>query len=331
MAISKKQPAKNPNLLTVSANTTGGFRSLSNSGTPNRDKRNLLTPTSGTKPSSNFLTPDRSSRTMESSGGPKPRNLSASPSATKHDWGNTEILPKPHKLSPEGKKPVSSAVYTIEGQHLAGMWQQYEGIWFDIHSQGMGPILGDFPTPKPGRSASANPGNFTQSSLTSTTKTKQVISAKWKKPKFLGDDEDDLILCSKCKKKKKKGVYLGCLHIFCKECLYDQFKKHLDEKKVPVRCMATNCKYEIQRNELVKIAHNSEEIKAFYDMNVTKFVEKRPHQLVQCYSPGCGYVCDLAKAKDKNVLVCPRCKKNYCMRCHQLAHTGECEEGKDSK
>lgn len=326
MAIAKKPPVKNTNLLSVQS--TSGVRTQSNVSTPNKDKRGNLLPSGGSK--REFLTPDRSGRTLDSNNSTPNKQRVFSHSPARHDWGNTEILPKPSKLQVEKPKPVSSAVYSVDGQHLEGVWQQYEGIWFDIHSQGMGPMFQDFPTPK--AKTTDNIPDRLPKNMPTSTRARNPVTAQWKKPKFLGgDDDDDLILCLKCKKKKKKGVYLGCMHFFCKECLYTHFKKHLDEKKIPVKCMATNCKYDIQRNELVKIAHNSEEIKAFYDMNVTRFVEKRPHQLVQCYTPGCGYVCDLSKSKDKNTLPCPRCNKSFCIRCHQTAHPGvACEEAKEN-
>ena len=234
-------------------------------------------------------------------------------------WGNREILPKPSRFDRVKIKPVSCADY-VHGAKLLGIWDQYSGIWFNIHSKNIDPLLAEFPLPKKQVAPVTRSATKSERLIINQERPKKVL----KKPRSA---DGDVPMCLKCTKKKRRGVVLGCKHYFCKECLHEHFKKHLEERKSPVKCMVPDCKYIFEKYELIKIAQSSEEVRSFYEMNVANFVEKRPNQLAQCFGYNCGYIVDISKLKDKSILNCPRCKKNYCMSCHQIAHPGsECRE-----
>lgn len=214
---------------------------------------------------------------------------------------------------------------------MRGMWDIYEDVWFGIRFESVVPLLHEFPLPPPKVHSLPSPVEEIKHPVEEV-----VLEVPEKKPKEykirvlsskIKKIEDDILPCLKCKGKKRKGARISCGHYFCRDCLRDHIQDHIDHMKVPVKCPLTDCGYELERMEIVKHAANSENIMRYFDLNVTDYVNRRPHKMVQCFAPGCKCVIDISKNKNKSIIYCARCKLSYCMACHKPVKKGHsCED-----
>ena len=240
------------------------------------------------------------------------------PSKTKIGLSN-QLAPN---MSPSPiKNPISR-----EGLKMKGMWEQYSERWFDIQCKNLVPLFMEIPLPK--KKLTLENLDTKQDKETGSTQTKEFRHtykcSYWKYKEMYNDK---LETCEGCKAKKKKTIHLECSHFVCRECLCSHIKKQVEMEKIPVMCLKKGCNHALDKLEINKYAPNTEIVKKYYDLSVTKYVEKHPNQLVQCYTPGCGYVVDLSKMKQKEILHCSRCKTSYCLRCHKPMHAGmNCED-----
>lgn len=237
-------------------------------------------------------------------------------------------------LAPHSQKRKSQVWTHPSEQKFRGLWQQYEDIWFGIHSGLVKPLLADFPLPTTKKPIDIINDPVRERREVLTEENEPVATEK--KPKEFKirqlscktkKQADDLMACGHCKQKKRRGVYIDCGHYFCRDCLRDHIQSHIDNMKVPIRCLYQGCSYELTRLEIVKNASNSENVVKYFDLNITDFVKRRPHQMVQCFTEGCKYVVDMTKTKSKNAINCPNCKVNYCIACHKPMKKGHsCED-----
>lgn len=227
---------------------------------------------------------------------------------------------------------VSKAWERPEEGKLLGLWQQYEEVWFGIHCETVSPLLEDFPLPTITKSLN----DVSEHSIDKPeTPPQKPATAENKKrgyrirlvPNKLKEIDKDLVPCLHCKERKRKGMYLGCRHYFCRDCLRYQVQSHIEQMKVPMKCMVPDCRYELESPEIMKNVSNSENVMKYFDLIVADFVKRRPHLMIQCFTEGCKYVVDMTKMKQKNILKCPRCKVNYCIPCHKPFKRGHtCED-----
>lgn len=220
-----------------------------------------------------------------------------------------------------------------EETKFRGLWQQFEDLWFGIHSDWVAPLLEDFPLPTITKSlndvseSSQEKPDLSKETLTPQPDKKRkeyqirLLSNKLKKI------EQDLIPCDHCKERKRRGTQIECKHYFCRDCLRDHVQSHIDHMKVPIKCMVPNCNHELNRVEIVKNASNSEHVMKYFDLNVADYVRRRPHKMIQCFTDGCKHVIDLTRLRAKNVFRCPSCKFTYCIACHKQIKRGHaCED-----
>ena len=203
-----------------------------------------------------------------------------------------------------------------EKKVFRGLWDVYEDKWFDIQSKNLRPLFVEIPSP----SKQMRVPPKLQLPLTNSQQQLQHAVSKTKLKKI--DDDSDIFFrkCDICTQKKKRGSQVRCGHFVCRDCLQNHIKKELDLRRIPIKCPKGGCKHHLDNQEINKFAPSTELVRRHYELSVATRVEKNPHQLVQCYTQGCGYVVNLTKLKQKDQLDCPRCKKSYCIRCHKLSH-----------
>lgn len=288
------------------------------------NRNSVKTPTTFHRPVAiNPTTPTNSSKNTP----PSSTSSSNGISNVKHPPVNVPPKDKVRPLRINIKLPLNhntppKAESLTERLHmkLDGIWDQYSECWFDIQCKALLPLFVEIPSPKSSKSLSIPEAKSSQGPAAAQPKSFRIYKCNYKK--FLERDNEVIETCQGCLNKKRKGVRLGCNHFVCRECLQAHIKKHVEMERVPIRCMKQGCKYELDKAEVNKYAASTEIVKKYANLSVTKFVEKNPHMLVQCFTPGCGYVVDLSKLKQKDVLNCARCKTNYCMTCHKQAHPG---------
>mgnify|MGYP000936583384 CR=1 FL=1 len=236
---------------------------------------------------------------------------------------SSEKIPKPQSLildqdpAPENPEPKSlplSFLPKIETKLFRGVWEVYHDHWFDIQSRSLQPLFTELPSPQ--RTFPESP-KLQKLPPILQPQPVTVCNAKLKKVPV---SDKVLRMCDACNGKKRRGSHIGCAHFICRDCLQGHIKKHVGSRKIPIKCPKAGCKYHLDHQEVNKYAGNTELVRRHYELCVSTYVEKNPHQVVQCYTQGCGYVINLTKLKQKDVLDCPRCKKAYCIRCHKLAH-----------
>lgn len=234
---------------------------------------------------------------------------------------NQTLMPIPKKIEVNPERQPRARKVTRKGTFkFRGVWDVYQDNWFDIQSRSLNPLFMELPTP-----SKMVPGSpkFQQLPVINQAQPKSIRPRARKVVNL----EMYLRTCDACNTKKKKGVQLRCYHFVCKECLQSHIKKQIELEKVPIRCPRAGCKYQLDHQDINKHAATTELVKRHYELCVSSYVQKNPHQLVQCYTQGCGYVINLGKLKQKDQLDCPRCKKVYCIRCHKLAHGNRpCDE-----
>lgn len=244
----------------------------------------------------------------------------------------------PVKRSIDYERPRANSVFRsrqlppqqrYEKVKFSGMWEKYEEIWFDIHSSEVNPLFCDMPTPKAkvySRSVDPKPRVQTQPVLPDQPEKKAFVFPKSYVIKVLRDDPFGRP-CEKCHQKVRKGFTLGCKHFYCKPCLHSNLKTHLEQKIIPIRCCNITCQYHLEKSEIMKLVANTEEVQQFYELFMTKYVDKNPHLVARCFTNGCGYVVNLQRLKNKNVFHCSRCQKTYCIKCHEYMHWNrDCRE-----
>jgi hypothetical protein len=288
------------------------------------------------KRSNNFLTPGNSnpgSRNSSRSPAPKPDNNTGSKSSltTTPNRRSATNLHSDQKaetirmnrppLIPKPNPQKGATSDREEPKKMQGIWDQYQDSWFVIQCQQLNPMFMELPTPKRVRSL-CDLDAVKQKEIPQIQPKENRTQYKSSYQKFKDMENPVMETCEGCNTKKRKGIHIGCNHFMCRECLQSHIKKNIEQEKVNIKCMRKGCKYELDKTEINKYAANTEIMKKYADLCVSKYVEKHPHQLVQCFTPGCGYVVDLSKLKQKEVLNCSRCKNNYCMRCHKPVHTG---------
>lgn len=314
-------------------------------------KRSVSTSLLSGQPSQKPNLKTQPSQNLTTQGPPRARNLSTTPSGLR----SSNDIPKPRRIPEKNKLPPITANNILNTtqpslpvrranprvskvwQHpselkMRGLWQQYEDEWFRIQFELVVPLFDAFPLPVT-KSLNDLPQSMEEIKDEPEEPVQEVLEKQPKDSRTnllstkLKKIEEDLIPCSKCKEKKRKGARISCDHYFCRECLRDHIQDHIDNMKVPIRCLIPECHYELERKEIVKHAANSENIMKYFDLNVTDFVNRRPHKMVLCFTPGCKCVIDMSKSKMKNMFRCPRCKSTYCLACHQPMKKGHsCED-----
>lgn len=223
------------------------------------------------------------------------------------------------KLTPEKEfKPITSP----RNSKMKGIWDQYQDSWFNIQSETLNPLFLDLPTPRQVKSLNDLNTHVPEKIIAENQANLSRTQYKSNSKKYKDLNNSDLETCEGCKTKKRRGIRIGCNHFVCRECLQSHIKKQIEAEKIQIKCVKNGCTYHLDKAEISKNASNTEVVKKYYDLCVSKYVERNPHQLVQCFTQGCGYVVDLTKLKHKEILNCSRCKINYCMRCHKIAHPG---------
>ena len=200
-----------------------------------------------------------------------------------------------------------------------GIWDQYEEIWFDIHSAGLTPFFDDIPMPEVKPPIIRTP-------LYQEVQTTPIRVQKPKNQLFrirMWKPEDDLLAdkCVLCVHKWGK-VYFSCGHLFCKECVQTHLKKHFSQKLLLIMCPNPKCKYELSKQEIIKNTRTVELIKQYFELSVSRHATAHPNRFTVCFTMNCGYLFDLSRLRKKDVLNCPRCKQNYCLKCHKQVHPG---------
>lgn len=265
---------------------------------------------------------------------PKERKVASQP-----ENFNAPRVPKYHHFmnQTQGAAPIrrSKLRVTRVWQHpddlkFKGLWQQYEDLWFGIHSESVEPLLEEYPLPTITKSLNdvSEPHEHQDKvALTPQPEKKRkeyqirLMSNRLKKL------EEQFIPCAHCKEKKRRGVEMRCKHYFCRECLRDHVQSHIDQLKVPIKCMVPDCHHELDRAEIIKHASNSENVMKYFDLNVTDYVRRRPHKMIQCFTQRCKHVIDITRLRIKNQFKCPSCHIAYCIACHKQVKRGHaCED-----
>lgn len=308
-------PRRSNNFLTPGNSNPGSRNNSRNSSRSPAPKENLA----GSR-TSLTTTPNRKSMT----------NLHSDHKGEAARLNRPPLIPKSHhgnqQKDKEKEKEKASLSEREEPKKMQGIWDQYQDSWFNIQCQQLDPFFKELPTPK--KVVSLNDLD--------AVKPKPVVQSlpnlgrtqfKSNYQKFKDMDNPGLETCEGCNTKKKKGIHIGCGHFSCRECLQSHIKKNIEAEKIQIKCLRKGCKYELDKTEINKYAKDTETVKKYSDLCVAKHVEKNCHLLVQCFTPGCGYVVDISKLKQKEILVCSRCKCSYCMRCHKPAHgTTPCDD-----
>lgn len=230
---------------------------------------------------------------------------------------------------------------TSEEFKMIGLWDQYEDIWFDIQSSSVLPLFSELSLPKFKNSVKykrmlhqipmEDKPREISVAFTPILQKQKPYQIRLLKSK-LKTIEEDLLPCDNCNKKKRKGMQLGCKHYFCRDCIRGHVQTHIQELKVPVKCLSENCKYKLERTEIISNAADSASVMRLFDAIVADNAKRRPDQFVLCFTDNCKYLFDLKRQKDKQSIRCPRCHKNYCIACHNILKPGHhCEDSNEAK
>jgi len=266
---------------------------------------------------------------------PKERNVASQPietsslmKVTRYNQFNQTQGAVPFRKS---KLRVAKIWQHPEENKFRGLWQQFEEVWFGIHSESVMPLLEDFPLPTITKSLNDLSEKIEKEEV--PPESTQLPEKKKKEYQIrllsnrLKKIEQDLIPCAHCKERKRRGTFMRCKHYFCRECLKDHVQTHIDQLKVPIKCLIPDCNHELEKAEIIKNASNSDQVMKYYDLNVSDFVRRRPHKMIQCFTDGCKHVIDLTRTRFKNQFKCPCCKIAYCIACHKVMKRGHaCED-----
>lgn len=210
--------------------------------------------------------------------------------------------------------------------YAKGSWQQAEDGANDFQSQEILAMLEEFAP------------NFKKDALKKTEsdpKSDELHKKKHHLHQKLGPKakyaREHLIPCSHCTQKGRKGTYLGCKHYYCFECLEKCIQKHLDQLRMPIKCMFPDCGYELTRAEMINYAANPQEVIKYLDYHVAEAIKSRHDKVIHCFARGCTALINIAKCREKNIITCPSCKMKCCLTCHRRFAEGHNCEGKGAK
>ena len=202
-----------------------------------------------------------------------------------------------------------------------GSWQNAEEGTNDFQSQDILTLLEEFAP------------NFKRDSL-KKTEGDPTVDESLKKKHHLQHRKgktarENLILpCSHCHQKGRKGTYIGCKHYFCFECLEKCIQKHLDQLRMPIKCMFPDCIYELTRAEMIKYAANPQEVITYLDYHLPEAIKSRHDKVVRCFNKGCPAMINIAKCREKNTIACQNCKMKCCLTCRRRFAQGHNCEGR---
>eukprot|EP01083_Nonionella_stella_P209472 759295_1 len=112
-----------------------------------------------------------------------------------------------------------------------------------------------------------------------------------------------------------------CGHIFCKECLYQNYRTKILDGSVSLTCTEYKCTRKISEDELMSIIGEEQEL-------CQKFVRFKYYAAVS-QNPNCRWCpspdCDTAMLGDpsQSVLTCSQCSTSICFRCSMPWHEGK--------
>ena len=131
--------------------------------------------------------------------------------------------------------------------------------------------------------------------------------------------------CSLCYLEKliKDSIYIGCEHLYCRSCveMYVGEKVRTNEFEEGICC--PECDNFIE-DEILRVVLKKGEFEMY--KKVLKAKINSVKVLPQVYR--CCLFCHNFVIVESGITeyFCLRCQKNFCIRCKQAVHTGECEE-----
>ncbi|XP_072040514.1 E3 ubiquitin-protein ligase RNF14-like isoform X2 [Amphiura filiformis] len=111
--------------------------------------------------------------------------------------------------------------------------------------------------------------------------------------------------------------FMGCDHVYCKECMKEYFKVQISDGNVKcLNCPETDCDSQALPSQVRELV--GQELFATYDRLLLQLSLEGMEDIVYCPRLTCQ--CPVMLEKESTMGVCPRCKLAFCVLCKMTYH-----------
>ncbi|ORX77985.1 hypothetical protein BCR32DRAFT_270310 [Anaeromyces robustus] len=126
------------------------------------------------------------------------------------------------------------------------------------------------------------------------------------------------------------NFFLNCGCVIHNTCFDNMVKVAVENNNLPVKC--PNCKISVHPNFIEDSLNmaNPELLEKYNKFSMNNFLMKHNDEYSSCPTPGCEYMFFFNPGEFE--LLCPWCKKHYCLNCKdEWHHNITCQEYQDSR